>query len=108
MVGIYKDSYDGPRDHMPGPYRGETYLNVIVSTILGYIVSTGLYALYFEYAKFGWPKEKSWIKFRRIINYIGLFIITFKILLPSEILPAPQQRQQLLYQQGQEIPIEVD
>ncbi len=47
-----------------------------ISYISGFIISSGLYMLYFEVAKFGWPKEKSWIKFRRVLNYIGLAVMT--------------------------------
>lgn len=59
-------------------HKVKIFFGALITTLLALIIpdlmTTGLYMLYFEVAKFGWPKEKLWIKYRKIINYIFLAI----------------------------------
>ncbi len=66
MVTYYKNSAD--------QNKGKMILGAAAVTIITYLISTGLYLLFFEVGNFGYPKERTFLKFKRVYTYMLVFL----------------------------------
>lgn len=49
-------------------------LIVLAAMIFTYLISSGLYMLFFEVGNFGVPKERNFLRFKRVYNYMLAFV----------------------------------
>jgi hypothetical protein len=66
MVTYYKNSTK--------PEKGMDILKTAATTIIVYLITSGLYLLFFEVGNFGFPKERNFLKFKRIYTYMIVFL----------------------------------
>lgn len=66
MVTYYKNS--------TVPTKGMDILKSAASTIILYLITSGLYLLFFEVGNFGFPKERNFLKFKRVYTYMFVFL----------------------------------
>lgn len=66
MVTQYKNSTE--------PTKGMDILKSVAMTIILYLITSGLYLLFFEVGNFGFPKERNFLKFKRVYTYMFVFL----------------------------------